>query len=128
MPFDDLSKSDLEKMTVAMRESGLAYNTVATNVRMVRAFLHWCQREGLTTLDIPNFKERETVKETYTDEELTDPFEEAAEGRIFCRVSHVGDRKLLISCDSGSQNLLDRTFEIRDIYDYDSIIVALSRY
>ena len=70
MPFDDLSKSDLEKMTVAMRESGLAYNTVATNVRMVRIFLHWCQREGLTTLDIPNFKERETVKETYTDEEL----------------------------------------------------------
>ena len=50
MPFDDLSKSDLEKMTVAMRESGLAYNTVATNVRMVRTFLHWCQREGLRPL------------------------------------------------------------------------------
>lgn len=69
-PMADLSKNDLDLMVVEMRKTGLAYNTVATYVRRMRAFLNWCNREGYTSLTMANIKEQDTVKETYTDEEL----------------------------------------------------------
>ena len=69
-PFDLLTKEMLDEMVVSMRKSGLAHNTIATYVRQLRTFLNWCNGEGLTTVMLPNMKEKETVKETYTDEAL----------------------------------------------------------
>ena len=69
-PFDTLTKEMLDEMVVSMRKSGLAHNTIATYVRQLRTFLNWCNAEGITVLTLPNMKEKETVKETYTDEEL----------------------------------------------------------
>ena len=69
-PFDTLTKEMLDEMVVSMRKSGLAHNTIATYVRQLRTFLNWSNAEGITTLTLPNMKEKETVKETYTDEEL----------------------------------------------------------
>ena len=54
-----------------MRAAGLAHNTVATYLRVFNTFLRWCQREGLSEITIPNLKEKDTVKETYTDRELS---------------------------------------------------------
>lgn len=71
MPFDKLTKRDLEAMVVSMREAELAHNTVATYLRVMNTFLRWCQREGLSNVSIPNLKEKDTVKETYTDTELS---------------------------------------------------------
>lgn len=70
MTFLDLSKSDLEKMLVSMRSSGLSHNSISTYVKSLNTFLRWCAREGYTTLSLTKIKEVETVKETYTDEEL----------------------------------------------------------
>ncbi len=70
MPFDSLTKRDLEQMVVSMRVAGLAHNSIATYLRVFNTFLRWCQREGLTELVVPNIKEKDTVKETYTDSEL----------------------------------------------------------
>ena len=67
MPFDELSKRHLEQMVVSMREAGLAHNSIATYLRVFNTFLRWCQREGLCEITIPNLKEKDTVKETYTD-------------------------------------------------------------
>lgn len=69
-PFDTLTKEMLDEMVISMRKLGLAHNTIATYVRQLRTFLNWCNAEGITTLTLPNMKEKETVKETYTDEEL----------------------------------------------------------
>lgn len=33
--------------------------------------MNWCQKEGRANLTIPNMKDKETVKETYSDEELS---------------------------------------------------------
>ena len=79
MPLEELSKSHLESMVVSMRAAGLAHNTVATYLRVINTFLNWASREGLTSVSIPNIKEKDTVKETYTDAELmlnaeVDPF------------------------------------------------------
>ena len=60
--IDDLSKHDLDSMVVQMRNKGLAYNTVATYVRRMRAFLNWCNREGYSSLTMANIKEQDTVK------------------------------------------------------------------
>ncbi len=69
--IDDLTKHDLNSMVVEMRKKGLAYNTVATYVRRMRAFLNWCNREGYCSLTMANIKEHDTVKETYSDTELS---------------------------------------------------------
>ena len=55
------------QLVVSMRGAGLAHNTVATYLRVLNTFLRWCQREGLSDVSIPNIKEKDTVKETYTD-------------------------------------------------------------
>ena len=71
MLFDTLTKRQLEQMVVSMRQAGLAHNTVATYLRVLNTFLRWCQREGLSDVTIPNIKEKDTVKETDTDTELS---------------------------------------------------------
>ena len=70
-PMAALSKRDLERMVCEMRAAELAHNSISTYVRVLRTFLNWCQREGQANLIIPNMKDKETVKETYTDEELS---------------------------------------------------------
>ena len=70
LPLSALTKRHLEKMVVSMRETGLAHNSVATYLRVLNTFLNWANREGLTSVSIPNIKEKDTVKETYTDAEL----------------------------------------------------------
>ena len=46
MPFETLTKRQLEQMVVSMRGAGLAHNTVATYLRVLNTFLRWCQKEG----------------------------------------------------------------------------------
>ena len=59
-----------ETMAAAMRRSEMAHNSIATYMRMLRTFYNWCNAEGFSTLAVPAFKEKETVKDTYTDAEL----------------------------------------------------------
>ena len=68
--FEEITKREIEEMIVAMRKKGLAHNTIATYVRLLKTFYNWCEREGLYSINITNIKEKETVKETYSDEEL----------------------------------------------------------
>ena len=37
-PFDDVTKRDIESMAAAMRNSGMAHNSTATYMRMLRTF------------------------------------------------------------------------------------------
>jgi len=69
-PFEDVTKRDIEQMVAAMREAGLAHNSIATYVRNLKTFYNWCKAEGFPSIDFPSIRERETVKETYTDAEL----------------------------------------------------------
>ena len=39
--FEDISKRDIEKMVVDMRNAGLSQNTIATYTRMLKAFYRW---------------------------------------------------------------------------------------
>ena len=68
--FDDIKKKDIEIMAVAMRKAGIKHNSIATYLRMLKTFYNWCREENLSSIIVPTFNEKETVKETYTDEEL----------------------------------------------------------
>lgn len=70
MPLRDLRREHLNMMVVEMRANKLATNTISSYVRVITTFLHWCDREQLCHVEPPKFKQVETVKETYTDEEL----------------------------------------------------------
>lgn len=70
IPIEELNKGDLERMIAAMRDAGLAANSIKSYTRTLKSFFSWCNGEGITRLNIPLYKAEETIKETYTDEEL----------------------------------------------------------
>ena len=69
-PLGKLSRNKMNEMVVAMRESGLATNSISSYVRVTTTFLNWCKREKYCDVEMPKYKPEETVKETYTDEDL----------------------------------------------------------
>lgn len=69
-PLKEITKRDIEKVISQLRDRGIKHNTLATYVRFLQTFYNWCSMENLVYLKIPNIKERDTVKEVYTDEEL----------------------------------------------------------
>ena len=68
--FSELTQEDLDSMVVGLRDAGLASNTVSSYLRVFVTFLHWCNERGYTALTMKNLKQEETVKVTYTDDEL----------------------------------------------------------
>ena len=89
-PFEELTKRQLDEMILSMRANGLAHNSIATYVRMLHTFFNWCNREGISDLNISSIREKETIKETYSDEELERllkrPGKEAEFGEFRCWV------------------------------------------
>lgn len=68
--LSNVNKSEIEEMINSMRKSNLSSNSIASYVRTLKSFFSWAKSEGLTSLTIQKYKAEETVKETYTDEEL----------------------------------------------------------
>lgn len=68
---DKLTSKHLQDMIVSMQNSGLSPNSIKSYSITLKAFLSWCNTEGITSLNMAKYKGEETIKETYTDEELT---------------------------------------------------------
>ena len=66
-PLATLTKEDLDNMVISMRQSGLAHNSISSYLRVFRTFLNWARKAGYTELEMANYKDKETVKETYKD-------------------------------------------------------------
>ena len=84
LTFDVLKQTDLDRMVVSVRQSRLAHNSISSYLRVFRTFLNWCAGQGYTALNVPNYKQVETVKETYTDEELLWLLKKPAASCNFC--------------------------------------------
>ena len=65
-----LTSDDLQAMIISMQKKGLAPNSIKSYTITLKAFLSWCNNEGLTTLNMKKYKGEETIKDTYSDEEL----------------------------------------------------------
>ena len=83
-PLKDLTKEKLNQMVVSMRESELSQNSISSYVRVMRTFLKWCSDEGICHLTMSSVKEIETIKPTYTDEELKKLLVKPKRGCGFC--------------------------------------------
>lgn len=66
-----LQKADLVAMIISMRTVHLSPNSINSYTRTLKSFFSWCNEQGITRLNIPLYKAEETVKETYSDSELS---------------------------------------------------------
>ena len=113
MQFDDVTKSTIDEMIVTMRASGLAHNSIATYVRVIKTFMTWCNEEGLTDTKIKGLKEKETIKETYTDEELKKLLAKPKNGCHFCEYRNWVIINFLLN--SGCRAATIRNIQNRDV-------------
>lgn len=116
-----LQKADLDAMIVSMRDAGLSPNSINSYTRVLKSFFSWCNEHGMTRLNIPLYKAEETVKETYSDAELTALLKKPdirkttfAEYRDWVIIN------FLLNC--GSRAATVRAIQIRDV-DLDGGIV-----
>ena len=70
MPINRLTSTVLDNMILQMRKEGLSDSSINSYTRTLKCFLSWCNEEGYTKANLKIYKAAETVKETYTDEEL----------------------------------------------------------
>lgn len=121
MTFSEISKRDFEKMIVSMRSVGLSHNSIASYVRTLNSFLHWCSGEGLTTITLPRMKEKETVKETYTDKELELLLRRPAADCQFCEYRNWVIINFLLN--SGCRAATVRNIQNRDVSLADNQVI-----
>lgn len=121
MPLYSLTKSDIEEMVVKMRAAALAHNSIATYVRVVKTFLNWCKAENIVSVDVPNIKEKETVKETYTDEELELLLRRPAADCQFCEYRNWVIINFLLN--SGCRAATVRNIQNRDVSLSDNQVI-----
>ena len=111
--MDTLTKSKLEAMVVSMRQSGLAHNSISSYCRVLRTFLGWCQREGISVPPMPNIKDKETVKESYTDEELEAILKRPNKNCSFCEYRNWVVVNFLMNCGCRASTV--RNIQNRDV-------------
>jgi integrase/recombinase XerD len=112
-PLDALTQKDLESMIVSMRNSGLAHNTISSYCRVLRTFLNWCKRNGMKVPELPNIKDKETVKESYTDEELLVLLKRPPKNCTFCEFRNWVIVNFLMNCGCRSSSI--RNIQNRDV-------------
>jgi integrase/recombinase XerD len=119
--FSEISKSDFEKMLVSLRSAGLSVNTIGSYVRTLNVFLHWCAGEGYTNISLPKIKEKETVKETYSDEELELLLKRPPADCSFCEYRNWVIINFLLN--SGCRAATVRNIQNRDVNLADSQVI-----
>ena len=111
--FRELTKEDLDSTIVSMRRSGLAHNSISSYARVFRTFLKWCRENGYTDLSLPNYKDKETVKETYTDEELEKLLRKPSANCDFCEYRNWTIINFLMNC--GCRAATIRNIQNKDV-------------
>lgn len=121
-PLEALTRKDLESMVVSMRASGLAHNSISSYCRVFRTFSNWCRRAGLNIPELPKIKDRETVKEAYTDAELLALLKRPKKDCSFCEYRNWVIVNFLMN--SGCRSSSVRNIQNRDV-DLDARQVIL---
>lgn len=116
-PFSELSASDFEKAIVDMRNSGTSHNTIASYMRSVRAFINWGNSEGYCRLTIPSYAPTESVKDTYTDDELKQLIKKPDSKCSFCEYRNWIIVQFLLNC--GCRAATIRNIKNKDV-DFES--------
>lgn len=111
--MEALTRKDLEAMVVSMRRAGLAHNSISSYCRVLRTFLNWCMRNGISAPELPNIKDKETIKEAYTDEELLALLKRPEKNCSFCDYRNWVIVSFLMNCGCRSSTI--RNIQNRDV-------------
>lgn len=112
-PIEELTKEDLENLIIAFRKKGLSPNSISSYSRVLRTMLNWCREMGYTNLQMPPMKDKETVKETYSDEELKRLLQKPDRNCDFCEYRNWAIVSFLLN--SGCRASTLRNIQNRDI-------------
>ena len=117
LPISHLNKILLTEMISSMRDSNLSVNSISSYVRAFQSFLTWCREEGYVSVTIPSFRAKDTVKETYSDDELRKLLEKPKTNCSFCEYRNWIIIQFLLN--SGCRAATIRNIQNRDV-DLDS--------
>lgn len=121
MDIAAIQKADLDSMLVSMRESGLSPNSINSYTRVLKSFFSWCNEQNITALNIKLYKGEETIKETYSDNELAALLKKPDTRKsTFAEYRDWVIINFLLNC--GSRAATVRAIQIRDV-DLDSGVV-----
>lgn len=116
-----LKKRDLDNLISSLRESGLSSNTIRSYTRTFKSFFSWCNEEGISSLNLPLYKAEETIKETYSDNELKALLKKPDVRK--CTFAEFRNWTIInFLLNSGSRAATIRAIQIRDV-DLDNGIV-----
>ena len=113
IPMNRLTSQDLEEMILKMREEGLSASSINSYTRTLKVFFSWCNEEGHSHLNIKLYKAPETVKEVYTDEELTILLKKPEANCNFCEYRNWVIINFLLN--SGCRAATVRNIQIQDV-------------
>lgn len=68
--INELSKKDVELLIINLQDKGLSPSSIKSYMATLQSFFSWCRDEGLSNVSLKPYKAPETVKDTYTDDEL----------------------------------------------------------
>ena len=113
VPMNRLISQDLENMILSMREEGLSASSINSYTRTLKVFFSWCNEEGHSSLNNKLYKAPETVKETYTDEELLILLKKPEANCNFCEYRNWVIINFLLN--SGCRAATVRNIQIQDV-------------
>ena len=58
---EEFTSDDIKQMVISMQDSGLSPNSIKSYTITLKAFLSWCNQEGITTLNMAKYKGEETI-------------------------------------------------------------------
>ena len=67
---EDFTEKDLAAAIGKMRDRGLADRSIKSYTGVMKTFFSWCRENGINAISIKAYRAAETVKNTYTDEQL----------------------------------------------------------
>lgn len=111
--INELSKRDLEKMIICLQERGISPNSIRSYTATLNSFLSWCKEEELCNLSISLYKAQETIKDTYTDQELVKLLKKPSRTCSFCEYRNWVIINLLLN--SGCRASTIRGMLIKDL-------------
>lgn len=68
--IENLDKKDIEQAILFLKDKGVSNNSIKSYTSTLQSFISWCREEGYVNFTIKPYKGEETVKDTYTNQEL----------------------------------------------------------